>query len=527
MHSTIKISPNSFNISDGERIKKETQIRSFKGDEEIMLFNIGDKVRILKSKKQFAKGSDKFSKQIYEIAEINRRSFILKNAKLGELLSKYYKNWQLQPIMSNVKSILNEEPNRENIESKQLEISEPPKIKQHSSKEIRKDNKMKRLQNKEFGEGKGHEVQEINDNNEVVYKSKLKPRNTTREKPKIGFEIGDKVKSEFIENGSKKWYNGNVVKVNRATYKVKFSDGQILNMKKDEVLAGDIETEQQLVVTTNVKVQPKNKPKVLTRNDIKENDRISVYWPKDKQSYNATVKTIKKGGWYELAYDDGERITKDLIKTNGKKFRNRKRKLKVYSLIQHKHIIINLEARDVLELVPEFLFPGSFQLGHTQPEDFTLLTTSSTELEIGGEYFHLFVEIVEGPFGRLEVVSTVQRPGACLFLCNLPYRTRTIARLLCGWSKRSTRTWQIPDCRVASRSSTGRCTSGWDHFRTGQGRTHTILGSRFDFSQTRQSNQSTGSGVLCRRTEGQEDWQSRGRQYWMIPHGRRGTFCGT
>jgi hypothetical protein len=46
-----------------------------------MLFNVRDKIRILKSKKQFAKGSDKFSTLIYEIAEISRRSFILTNIK--------------------------------------------------------------------------------------------------------------------------------------------------------------------------------------------------------------------------------------------------------------------------------------------------------------------------------------------------------------------------------------------------------------------------------------------------------------
>jgi hypothetical protein len=100
---------------------------------------------------------------------------------------------------------------------------------------------MKQLQNKEFGEEKGHEVQEINDDYEVLYKPKLRSKKTIREKPKIGFEISNKVKSEFIENRWKKWYNSEVVKVNLATYKVKFPDGQILNMKKDEVLAGDIE----------------------------------------------------------------------------------------------------------------------------------------------------------------------------------------------------------------------------------------------------------------------------------------------
>jgi hypothetical protein len=85
-------------------------------------------------------------------------------------------------------------------ETSKIEI---PVEEQHSSKEIRKDNKMKRLQNKEFGEGKGHEVQEINDNNEVVYKSRLRIKNEIREKPKIGFNVSDKVKSEFIENRSK------------------------------------------------------------------------------------------------------------------------------------------------------------------------------------------------------------------------------------------------------------------------------------------------------------------------------------
>jgi hypothetical protein len=296
VHNTIKIAPNNFNQKDSDRIRKEAQIRGLKGDEKIMLLNIGDKVRFLKSKKQFAKGSDKFSKQVYEITNVDRRSFILKNLKSGELLSKHYKNWQLQPVTADV-----------GISTVETKVNESS-VEQHSSKVIRKDNKMKRLQNKVFGEGKDHEVQEINDNNEVIYKPRLRTKNEIREKPKIGFEVGDKVKSEFIENGSKKWYSGEVLKVNPATYKVIFSDGEVLNMKKSEVLADDIKTEHQPAVTTLNKPAEisKVKPKAFTTNEIKENDRVSVYWPKDKQSYNATVRKIKKGGWYELAYDDGE-----------------------------------------------------------------------------------------------------------------------------------------------------------------------------------------------------------------------------
>jgi hypothetical protein len=152
------------------------------------------------------------------------------------------------------------------------DVQEAPKMEvqeeQHSSKTIKKDNKMKRLQNKEFGEGKGHEVQEINDNNEVMYKSRLRPRNDIRDKPKIGFEVGDKIKSEFIENGSKKWYSGEIIKVNPATYKVTFSDGEILNMKKAEVFADDsaraVTTPDNQVKIQEVEPEAKTKKKSQT-----------------------------------------------------------------------------------------------------------------------------------------------------------------------------------------------------------------------------------------------------------------------
>jgi hypothetical protein len=174
-------------------------------------------------------------------------------------------------------------------------VEEEPKIEipvkeLHSSKEIRKDNKMKQLQNKEFGEGKGHEVQDINDNNKVVYKSRLRTKNEIKEKPKIGFNVGDKVKSEFIENGSKKWYSGKVLKVNTATYKVKFSEGQIVNMKKSEVLADDITTEPKPAVIT----PDNNKPEATNNKTLKVGDRVSILFD-GKDWYNRTVSHINRG----------------------------------------------------------------------------------------------------------------------------------------------------------------------------------------------------------------------------------------
>jgi hypothetical protein len=100
---------------------------------------------------------------IYKIAEFDRRSFILKSLKSGELLSKHYKNWVTSQV-----GIPPAPKEQESLEAIPADTKQP-KIKQHSSKAIKKDNKMKRLQNKEFGEGKGHKVQDINKNNEVVY----------------------------------------------------------------------------------------------------------------------------------------------------------------------------------------------------------------------------------------------------------------------------------------------------------------------------------------------------------------------
>jgi hypothetical protein len=302
VHSTIKIAPNKFSQKDGDRIRKEAQIRGSKGDEEIMLFNIGDKVRILKSKKQFAKGSDKFSKQVYEISNIDRRSFVLKNLKSGELISKHYKNWQLQPVTVDV--------GISNVETK---VNESP-VEQHSSKKIRKDNKMKRLQNKEFSEGKGFEVQEINDDNEVVYQSRLKPKNEIREKPKIGFEAGDKVKSEFKVDGHIKWYSGEVIKVNPATYKVTFSDGQTLNMKKAEVFADDFK-EPETITTPDItievpkaesKVKAKVKPEIKSKNSrtLKVGNRVSVLFD-GTDWYNGTVTAFDRG-MQTVKYDNGD-----------------------------------------------------------------------------------------------------------------------------------------------------------------------------------------------------------------------------
>jgi hypothetical protein len=97
--------------------------------------------------------------------------------------------------------------------------------------------------------------------------------------------VGDKVKSEFKVNRDITWYNREVLKVNLATYKVKFLDSKILNIKKNEVVTDQkITIEDKKAVTTpdnkrepKIEVKPKVKPKVITAKNIKENDRIAVY----------------------------------------------------------------------------------------------------------------------------------------------------------------------------------------------------------------------------------------------------------
>jgi hypothetical protein len=51
----------------------------------------------MKVKDKFAKGTEKFSRKIYNIIEIDKLSFILKNSK-GVILKQKYKIWPLKKV---------------------------------------------------------------------------------------------------------------------------------------------------------------------------------------------------------------------------------------------------------------------------------------------------------------------------------------------------------------------------------------------------------------------------------------------
>jgi hypothetical protein len=84
------MAPNDFKSEDGAQIRLEAENRGKIALKETNDLNVGDKVRILKVKDKFAKGTEKFSREIYEIIEIDKLSFILKN-KGSYIKTKIYK----------------------------------------------------------------------------------------------------------------------------------------------------------------------------------------------------------------------------------------------------------------------------------------------------------------------------------------------------------------------------------------------------------------------------------------------------
>jgi hypothetical protein len=130
--------------------------RGEKAREETNNFEIGDSIRILKNKKVFEKGTEKWSAQTYVIDSIDKLSFKIKNTN-GVLLKRNYKNWQLKKAN----------------DTKQFT---PPKVEaQHSSKAIRVDNKFKRLNMKSGIADK------LNENNEaILINPRMAPANVKR-----------------------------------------------------------------------------------------------------------------------------------------------------------------------------------------------------------------------------------------------------------------------------------------------------------------------------------------------------------
>ena len=212
IHSTIHITPNDFKSDDGHLIRLEAELRGKKALNETNNFKVGNKVRVLKIKDKFAKGSEKFSRENYEIVEIKQMSFILKNSK-GVILQQKFKNWQLKKI--------------DNVEAPQLK---PIIEEKHSIKEIRKENKFNKLQNK--------------DNiTETLENKRLIPQNEKRTvKQTIKKDLGElKTESNLMKEGDrvsilfdnpKTWYDGTIKKIMKGgLVQIEYDDGELSNAK--------------------------------------------------------------------------------------------------------------------------------------------------------------------------------------------------------------------------------------------------------------------------------------------------------
>jgi hypothetical protein len=94
-HSTILKAPNEVTEKDVTKIRFAALNRGENARKKTNNFEVGDFVRILKNKKVFEKGTEKWSAQLYTIDSIDKLSFKIKNTN-GVLLKRNYKNWQLK-----------------------------------------------------------------------------------------------------------------------------------------------------------------------------------------------------------------------------------------------------------------------------------------------------------------------------------------------------------------------------------------------------------------------------------------------
>lgn len=190
VHSSIKKAPNKVTEEDFNVIQVNEMLKGRKAYEEHSDLNINDKVRLLKPKGKFAKGSETYSRGIYTIIDKQGLSFKLENPK-GTKLLRNYKSWQLQKINSHEKA-----PEKE----AESEIT--------SFKEIQKVNKFKNKQKREFNKGKKHEIKEITDEGVVKLKDRLLPKYETRRQDPKETIINKRISVYWPQY--KHWYSGTV-----------------------------------------------------------------------------------------------------------------------------------------------------------------------------------------------------------------------------------------------------------------------------------------------------------------------------
>jgi hypothetical protein len=203
IHSRTGYVPNKVNEKRASKMRDEEE-RSTQAYDVINSFKIGDKVRVLKKKATFAKGSNIFTKGIYTVDKIDKLSLILKN-KDGVVLERRFKPYEV-------------------LEANTVEKVPEINIEHHSYNENKKAVRKERLR-KEFDKV---------DNGEVVIPDRLKPVEEKRKRA-VMLKVGDRVKSLFNDGGKKVLHYGVIQKINPETFTVLFEDGDRLFMKKEEV----------------------------------------------------------------------------------------------------------------------------------------------------------------------------------------------------------------------------------------------------------------------------------------------------
>lgn len=276
VHSSTNIAPNDVNEKQMEQIRAKDRVKRDLAVKLLNLFQVGDKVRVLKQKDKFAKGTKTFSKGIYVIEKIDKLAVIL--SKNGHTINKRFKPYNLKLA--------------ENTEK----APENPTIIKHSNKQNKKEVKFINKQNRE----EAFDV--VNqDNGQVIIQEKLLPekqKRNAKEYPKLG----DTVSSIFnMPDGSQMKFIGVVEKVNPKTYKVKFSDGDVRYMKKDEVLLVKEESDE------IPKKEKKSEIKPIAK--FKERDQVKASF-KDKSgnitSYKGVLEKITRTGLHRVRFEDGD-----------------------------------------------------------------------------------------------------------------------------------------------------------------------------------------------------------------------------
>lgn len=207
VHSSTGIEPNSVTSEKAEIIRAETEMKKKRALNFLHKFKVGDKVRMIKKKSLFDKGTKTFSKSLYTIEDVDKLALILRHEN-GNLLDRRVKPYNVMKV--------------DVVEKPQLTIHEDRVAQKKEVKFIKKQKKVDAFKGK------------LDEKGNVEFEERDKPKGQKRERVRV-FKINDRVKSLFNVGKEKEWFEGTVIKINPQTIRVKFDDGDIHNMKRDEI----------------------------------------------------------------------------------------------------------------------------------------------------------------------------------------------------------------------------------------------------------------------------------------------------